>query len=70
MEAKLIRAIFLQKKSGLYNSLGKIPFLKSTRQKEEANIREELWPIKFSFSDKIKTMLPKFIAQDKKEDYK
>jgi hypothetical protein len=58
MKAKLIRALFLQKKEDLYNSIGKEPILKESIKTEEEDIREDLWPIRFSAWDKIKFMFP------------
>ena len=69
MQAKLIRALFLQKKSDLYGSLNRIPFLTTSIRNEKEDIREELWPIKFSFLDKVKTMLPDFMSKNNKNDY-
>ena len=64
MKAKLIRALFLQKKEDLYNNIGKQPFLKESIKTEEEDIREDLWPIRFSAWDKIKFMFPEIFAKD------
>ena len=64
MKAKLIRALFLQKKQDLYNNISKQPFLKESTREEKEDIREELWPIRFSAWDKIKFMFPDFFVKD------
>ena len=66
MKAKLVRALFLQKKQDLYESINKVPFLKESIREEKEDIREELWPIKFSCWDKIKIMFPDFFPNDYK----
>jgi len=63
MKAKLIRALFLQKKADLYKSIGKLPFIKESMREEKEDIREELWPIKFSALDKFKVSFPSFFAK-------
>ena len=69
MKAKLVRALFLQKKSDLYESIGKLPFLpKASTNEERVTIREELWPINFSSWDKIKIMFPSFFKKNYQVD--
>ena len=68
MKAKLVRALFLQKKADLYESIGKSPFLKESIKEEKEDIREELWPINFSSWDKIKIMFPSFFKKNYQVD--
>ena len=60
MKAKLIRALFLQDKSDIYKSLDKKPLMPSIVSGKK-DIREDLWPIKFTLMDKISLLVPNCI---------